>query len=199
MKSDAHSENLRRHRLSDAPATFFITKSLHPKKPVLDEDIREIIVSALAFAVQEHRIYMRAFVVMLDHWHALFALCDPWTLPRFMHMLMSFIGAKTSGQLKSHNTFWQDGYYDTRVRTAKQFAFVANYIEQNPVTKGLAGKSEKWHASSAKRTELITASLAVDARWGIKRSRPEAPPTFKGSHHRTETPDHFLQTASDLA
>jgi REP element-mobilizing transposase RayT len=127
------------------------------KKPVLDEDIREIIVSALAFAVQEHRIYMRAFVVMLDHWHALFALCDPWTLPRFMHMLMSFIGAKTSGQLKSHNTFWQDGYYDTRVRTAKQFAFVANYIEQNPVTKGLAGKSEEWHASSAKRTELITA------------------------------------------
>ena len=26
---------------------------------------------------------------MPDHWHALFALREPWTLPKFMHDMMS--------------------------------------------------------------------------------------------------------------
>ena len=138
MRPDLHSRNLRLHRLSDTPATFFITKSLLPKKPVLDEAARTIIVSALAFAVQKERIYLRAFVVMPDHWHALFALREPWTLPKFMHHTMSFVGGRTSALLTHHKTSWQDSYYDTRVKTAKQFRFVTYYIEQNPVVKGLS-------------------------------------------------------------
>ena len=33
--SDPYSKNLRLHRLRDAPSTFFVPKSLRPKKPVL--------------------------------------------------------------------------------------------------------------------------------------------------------------------
>jgi REP element-mobilizing transposase RayT len=99
MRQDPHSGNLRLHRLSDTPATFFITKSLLPKRPVLGEAAREIIVSAFAFAVQQQRIYLRAFVVIPDHWHALFALREPWTLPKFTHHMMSYVAAKTSALL----------------------------------------------------------------------------------------------------
>ena len=136
VKEPPHSSSLRLYRWSDVSATFFITKSLHPKKPVLDPDARQTIVSALRFAIDHNRIYLRAFVVMPDHWHALFALRKPWTLPNFMHDMMSFIGAKTSDLLKVHNTSWQDGYYDTLVKTTKQLEYVAYYIEQNPVVKG---------------------------------------------------------------
>jgi REP element-mobilizing transposase RayT len=122
MALDAHSRNLRLHRLKDVLATFFITKSLHPKKPVLNREATHMIVSAFAFAVQKQRIYLRAFVVVSDHWHLLFALREPWTLPEFMHDLMSYIGAKTSKLLSSHETSWQDSYYDTVVRTAKQLS-----------------------------------------------------------------------------
>jgi len=156
MRSDPHSRNLRLHRLADTPATFFITKSLRPKKAVLDEATRKIIVSAFAFAVRQHRIYLRAFVVMPDHWHALFALRQPWTLPELMHHTMSYVGRKTSVLLANHKTSWQDGYYDTRVKTSKQFRFVTYYIEQNPVVKGLVEKPEEWVASSANRKELVT-------------------------------------------
>ena len=156
MKPDAHSRNLRRHRLSDTPATFFITKSLLPKKDVLDEAVREIVVSAFAFAVRQQRIYLRAFIVMPDHWHALFALRKPWTLPKFMHDLMSYVGGKTTTLLTNHKTSWQDGYYDTCVKTARQFEFVARYIEQNPVAKGLVETPEEWDASSATRKDLVT-------------------------------------------
>ncbi len=156
MKPDAHSRNLRRHRLSDTPATFFITKSLLPKKAVLDEVVREIVVSAFAFAVRQQRIYLRAFIVMPDHWHALFALRKPWTLPKFMHDLMSYVGGKTTTLLTNHKTSWQDGYYDTCVKTARQFEFVARYIEQNPVAKGLVETPEEWDGSSATRKDLVT-------------------------------------------
>ncbi|MEY2537500.1 MAG: REP-associated tyrosine transposase [Verrucomicrobiota bacterium] len=151
-----HSEDLRRNRLTDSLATFFVTKSLHPKKPVLDSSVREVVISALLFAVQHERIYLRTFVVMPDHWHALLALREQWTLPKFMHDMMSYVGAKTSGVLKLHETSWQDGYYDTRVKTAKQFAYVTHYIEQNPVAKGLVETADKWDATSAGRQDLIT-------------------------------------------
>ena len=156
MRPDLHSRNLRLHRLSDTPATFFITKSLLPKKLILDQAAREIIVSAFAFAVRHHRIYLRAFVVMPDHWHGLFALREPWTLPKFMHHIMSYIGGKTSGLLTHRKTSWQDSYYDTRVKTAKQFQFVTYYIEQNPVVKGLVEGADEWDASSANRKDLVT-------------------------------------------
>jgi putative transposase len=156
MRSDPHSRNLRLHRLTDTPATFFVTKSLLPKKAVLDEAARAMIVSAFAFAVHEQRIYLRAFVVMPDHWHALFALREPWTLPKFMHHMMSYVGGRTSALLTNHKASWQDSYYDTRVKTAKQFEFVSRYIEQNPVEKGLVERPDEWNASSAKRKDLVT-------------------------------------------
>ena len=151
-----HSENLRLNRLTEKPATFFITKLLHPKKPILEPATRELIVSTLEFSIREKRIFLRAFVIMQDHWHGLFALREPWTLPKFMHGMMSFVAAKTSALLKAHQSSWQDGYYDTRVKTAKQFAFITRYIEQNPVSRGLVDQPEQWEASSANRTDLIT-------------------------------------------
>ena len=156
MKSDPHSASLRLHRLSDRPATFFVTKSLLPKRPLLQPDLRQIIVAAFEYALRKERIYLRASVVMPDHWHALFALREPWTLPKFMHSLMSHIAAKTSTHLRSHGSAWQDSYYDMRVRSARQFRFVSSYIEQNPVKKGFVLNPGDWEASSAARTDLVT-------------------------------------------
>ncbi|MBA2434462.1 MAG: transposase [Chthoniobacterales bacterium] len=140
--SDPHSQNLRLHRLQDVSSTFFVTKSLRPKKPVLHAELRQVIVDAFAFAVRHERVYLRAFIIMPDHWHALIGLREQWTLPRFMHSFMSHIGAKSSAHLTKHTTAWQDGYYETLIKTARQFTYVAIYIEQNPVKKGLVLTSE---------------------------------------------------------
>jgi len=156
MTEDPHSRNLRLHRLSDSPATFFVTKSLLPKKPLLHFQFRQLIVNAFEYALTRARIYLRAFVVMPDHWHALFALREPWTLPKFMHGLMSHVAAKTSAHLCADGCAWQDTYYDTRVRTARQFRYIAYYIEQNPVKAGLVEYLGAWEASSVARPDLVT-------------------------------------------
>jgi hypothetical protein len=69
---------------------------------------------------------------------------------------MSYVGGRTSAVLTIQRTSWQDGYYDTRIKTAKQFAFVTYYIEQNPVVKGLVERPDEWVASSANQKELVT-------------------------------------------
>ena len=117
--SDLHSKNLRLHWLRNAPATFFVTKSLRPKNPVLNSDLRQVIVEAFGFAVERERIYLRAFVVMPDHRHALIGLREPWS--RSIHSFMSHVGATTSAHLTKHHTAWQDKYYETLIKTAWQF------------------------------------------------------------------------------
>lgn len=92
---------------------------------------------------------------MPDHWHALFALCEPCTLPSFMHAFMSHVAAKTSSACAAAKTRWQDGYYETRVKTAKQFHFVSEYILANPVKKGFVNAPEEWDASSLKTPEAV--------------------------------------------
>jgi len=156
MKENPHSRNLRLHRVSDISATFFVTKCLLPKKPLLHDTFRQLIVESFAYALRHERIYLRAFVVMPDHWHALFAIREPWTLPKFMHSLMSHVGAETCAHLASHRTSWQDSYYETRVKTPRQCEYIAWYIEQNPVAAGLVENPYEWVASSAARLDLIT-------------------------------------------
>lgn len=137
-----HSRNLRLHRLQDAPATFFVTKSLHPKRPLLTPPSRALICDAFRFAVEKQSIWLSAFVVMPDHWHALLALQADWTLPKFMQALMSHVAARTPG------CPWQESYYETLIRSTKQFQYVADYILWNPVRKGLAAQPGDWDASS---------------------------------------------------
>jgi putative transposase len=115
-----------------------------------------MIVESFGYALQRERIYLGAFVVMPDHWHALFAVREPWTLPKFMHSLMSHVAAETSSHLHFHGSNWQDSYYETRVRTERQFRYIAHYIEQNPVKKEWVENPAEWDASSAAKTDLVT-------------------------------------------
>ncbi len=45
--------------------------------------------------------------------------------------------------------FWQREYYDRWVRNDKELASIIRYIEQNPVTAGLAASAEYYRWSSA--------------------------------------------------
>jgi len=46
--------------------------------------------------------------------------------------------------------FWPDESYDHLVRSDEEFGRIRNYIEQNPVTAGLATTAEQFPWSSAR-------------------------------------------------
>lgn len=150
MNSDPHSRNLRLHRKSTDPGTFFVTKCLLPRKPILiSSGLGELIVDTLAFSVRNKRIILASFVVMPDHWHALLCVLPPLTLPKAMHRIDTWIGRESHETLQESKLAWQSGFYETSVKTWRQFRYVGRYIEENPVRKGLVAKPEDWAWSSA--------------------------------------------------
>jgi hypothetical protein len=50
---------------------------------------------------------------------------------------------------RAGQTFWQDESYDHLVRSELEFGRIQRYIEQNPVTAGLALAAEQFPWSSA--------------------------------------------------
>jgi REP-associated tyrosine transposase len=144
-----HSQNLRVNRQMEGPGTFFVTKCLHPRKAVISDAIASEICSAFCFYTGEQKIYLGAFVVMLDHWHLLMATANGKTISTQMRDLGRWIGRGTQGDLAGQGCVWQSGFYETRIRSAKQFQHVLVYVEENPVRAGLVSRPSDWKWSSA--------------------------------------------------
>ena len=70
------------------------------------------------------------------------------SLDGWMHRLMSFVGSRAAECLRNRNCFWQDGFHDVEVRSRRQFLYLINYVEWNPVRAGLVGSPEEWETSS---------------------------------------------------
>jgi putative transposase len=133
----------------EGPGTFFVTKNLQPRISVIDEVVASEICNALCFYSEKNETSLAAFVVMLDHWHALLATRDGKSVSTRMRLLGRWLSRKTGERLLEQGCTWQDGFHDIRVRSAKQFQFVCGYIEENPVRAGLVKTPSDWPWSSA--------------------------------------------------
>ena len=83
-----------------------------------------------------------AFVVMPNHVHMIAA---QWLGP-----LKGFTSHQGNQLLGTRGAFWQDESYDHLVRSNTEFEHIRAYIEQNPVTAGLASTAEQFRWSSAR-------------------------------------------------
>ena len=115
---------------------------------VINSLIAAEICSALCFYAKTGQIHLEAFVVMLDHWHAVFATTDGKPVSKRMSILDSWISKQTREALEALSCFWQVGFHETAIRSAKQFRFVCGYIEENPVRARLVRSPSDWVWSS---------------------------------------------------
>jgi REP element-mobilizing transposase RayT len=205
-----HSENLRKHRRMHAPGVFFVTKCLLREKSnalLLADNSNglqpaDILIETILTAHENRRISLAAFVVMPDHWHALFGVGGNYlpdsrpasaelrrgkpggrshfgdegsptgacsyiegecsrpggrshigggnaytSLPQAMKSIVGWV-SKGWNNIHKRRISWQSGYYETMIRSSRQFAYVCNYIETNPARAGLREDSSSWLYSS---------------------------------------------------
>jgi len=91
---------------------------------------------------------LHAFVVMPNHVHLLITPKLP--VPRIMNGLKGAAARQANCILsRKGEHFWQDESFDHWVRTSKEFESIRIYIENNPVSAGLAAKPQDWPWSSA--------------------------------------------------
>jgi REP element-mobilizing transposase RayT len=119
------------------------------------------VVDALLRYRRNGDIDLAAFVVMPDHWHALVGTREGETIAEFMRKLDRWVSRNTQAGLRACGCGWQEGFYETLVRSGRQFTFIRHYVEENPVRKGLALRACDWEWSSAHPSH----QSAVQAEW----------------------------------
>jgi REP element-mobilizing transposase RayT len=86
-----HARRLRGGRISSPFQVYFVTKCVAGRRPILAAPAAaEVVVGSLAHVRQRGQIKLLAFVVMPDHYHAVFALLPGAELSDLMRRIGSF-------------------------------------------------------------------------------------------------------------
>jgi putative transposase len=116
-----------------------------------DTRVARQVVEAIRHGESQKRFYeLDAWVVMPNHVHLL--ILPHVSLPQITHWVKGRTARESNLLLgRAGGPFWQHESYDHWVRNEREFQRIAAYIEENPVSAGLAGTPEDWPWSSATR------------------------------------------------
>jgi REP element-mobilizing transposase RayT len=154
LKSDdlsPHAHSLRAGRISAPWEIYCVTKCISDRRALLASPAAaEAVIDCLAFVRRQGRIKLLAFVIMPDHYHALFVLLPGAELSDVMKSIGSFSSRQIRTHFRLEGTIWQeDGFHDRRCRSEAEAREYAEYLHHNPVRKGLVAVAEDWPFSSA--------------------------------------------------
>lgn len=99
----------------------------------------------LHYASSEYLLH--AFVVMPDHFHGIFTPRE--SIERSVQCVKGGFSYRAPRELGWKGAIWQTGFADHRIRDARDYRQHVQYIEENPVMKGLAEASVLYAFSSA--------------------------------------------------
>ena len=128
------------------------------------QPIAQLVVDSLQYGAELEHYELHAWVIMPNHVHLL--LTPEVSVSKLLGSLKAVTAKRANALLnRTGSAFWQDESYDHLVRSSDEFRRIQCYIENNPVTAGLAGTPEEYRWSSA--------------------GRPERPPQVKDLPHKT--------------
>ena len=149
-----HSSSLRKGRFSNPGAVYFITSNVLERKPWLTPPAREIIIASLNWSRDRGRLWLLSYVVMDDHFHALFALRGGKDLSGVMHSLKRHTAVQINQLHGRTDELWQSGYHDHVIRDEPDLWRHVHYIHENPVRHNLVARAEDYVWSSAHASRL---------------------------------------------
>jgi putative transposase len=91
------------------------------------------------------KFLLHAFVIMPDHFHALITPAPDVSLEK----AMQFIKGGFSFRLKSKRDVWMRSFNESQVSSEEKFLNCVQYIQDNPVRRGLVSTPEEYPYSSA--------------------------------------------------
>jgi putative transposase len=114
-------------------------------------NIAALFVEALLYGERVRGSYdLSAWAVMPNHVHIV--LKPHEKLPEIVRWMKTASAARANRLTgRTGQPFWQREYFDTWMRTSQELASVIAYVEENPVTAGLALRAEDWPWSSASK------------------------------------------------
>ena len=110
--------------------------------------------SLLGYRDQGHYA-LHAFVLMPEHFHVLITPAENVALERAMQFIKGGSAHRIRDERKLTFPVWQRGFSDHRIRDCDDYQIHVRYIEQNPVKRRIAGSSQEYAWSSARRDLVL--------------------------------------------
>ena len=118
---------------------FFVTFCTLPRgrNQLCQPAIGPALLESCVIYHQAHRWWVRIFLLMPDHVHALVAMPKEESLETRIRLWKSY-------QTKNHGISWQTGFFEHRLRSCESQSQKIEYIRMNPVRAGLVARPEDW-------------------------------------------------------
>jgi putative transposase len=130
--------------------TFFITSSLAAKRNLLQsERSAGLFIDVLYHYRFAGKYLLHAFVVMPDHFHALITVGANLSIERAVQFIKGGFAFRAGKELGFKPPVWQRGFSEVRVCEYEAFDGFREYIEANPVKRGLVQALVEFPYSSA--------------------------------------------------
>jgi putative transposase len=89
------------------------------------------------------------FVIMPNHVHILMTVPGELSLEKAMQLIKGNFSFRANKELGFRGEIWQRGYSDVQILDDQSFRQHCEYIENNPVTAGLANSPDEYPFGSA--------------------------------------------------
>lgn len=131
---------------------YFVTsRTWQGHQIFLNHDVARLFVEVLLEYREQNRYLLHGFVVMPEHFHVILTPAGDLTLERAVQFIKGGSARRIREERQMHFPVWHKGFTDHRIRDYEDFVTHIQYIEQNPVKRGLASSPREYRWSSAAR------------------------------------------------
>jgi REP element-mobilizing transposase RayT len=156
MMCEAGSKELRKGRFSSGEVSYFVTICSYKRNYISGITVFEAIRIAFGWLEANSYIKLFCFILMLDHIHAVLQLTGDKNLSEVVSNFKISVVKQLKGKIES-SKFWQQGFFDHRIRKDEQFMQVVFYCYNNPYRTGIIDIEEHyqfWYCESGIQKEL---------------------------------------------
>ena len=130
--------NLRKGRYSEPGRDYLVTTVTHERVPWFqDLYSARLLVMEMQRLEKEGVAAWLAWVIMLDHFHALLSLGSAVSLGEGMNKLKGRRARTISARLGRAGSFWQRSFHDHALRSEGGRLEMARYVVTNPLRAGI--------------------------------------------------------------
>ena len=137
---------LRRLVLSDR--FFFLSCRVLPTRQILSEFDFATLAHVIMERRKEHGFFLRAWVFLPDHGHAIISPRFPLTISRVLEAIKVGATLRINRRRGERGVLLQGRFFDRALRTAREYQEKVEYRHLNPVKAGLVRRAEDWKWSS---------------------------------------------------
>ena len=130
---------------SNNPRTFFVTSQTIGRRSLFQtERMAMLLVDVLRRNALAGKFTIHDFVIMPDHVHILMTVPGELAIERAVQLIKGGFSFRAKKELGFCGEIWQKSFSEVGVRDRASFLLHRKYIEQNPVTAGLAEAPDEY-------------------------------------------------------